>query len=88
MLFRRGHSLSSLPSRLGDTTNFGVATNQHGCGRERNPLITKTDALFTVKPGTQITSFSFDLGSLDDFNKLTFEHNGVAVAGGVFTGMI
>jgi hypothetical protein len=59
----------------GDTTGFGAA--QPG-----------QDATFSVKPGTVLTSLSFDLGSLDDYNTLTFTHNGVAIAGGTFSGAL
>jgi len=68
-----------------DTTAFGAAepVGDIGVGG-----ITAGDALFSVKPGFEITSFSFDLGSLDAYNTLTFLHNGVAVSGGTFTGQM
>jgi hypothetical protein len=50
----------------GDATTFAAA--QPG-----------VDAIFSAKAGTILTSLSFDLGSLDDYNTLSFYHNGTLV---------
>jgi hypothetical protein len=50
----------------GDSTTFAAA--QPG-----------TDAIFSVNAGTVLTSLSFDLGSLDDYNTLSFYHDGTLV---------
>ncbi len=42
------------------------------------------NAVFSTKPGFQISTLSFYLGSLDDFNTLSFLHNGTLVTS--FTG--
>ena len=43
-----------------------------------------TDAVFSVKPGLELTSLSFYLGSLDNYNTLTFFNGGTLVQS--FTG--
>lgn len=43
-----------------------------------------SNAVFSTKPGYQLSSLSFYLGSLDDYNQLSFFHNGTLVTS--FTG--
>lgn len=50
----------------GDATAFGAA----------EPL---ANAVFSTKPGFQLSTLSFYLGSLDDYNTLSFLHNGTLV---------
>jgi len=60
----------------GDTTAFGAAEPGYEVGLHG---ITFSDAELDVLPGTIITSLSFDLGSLDDYNTLQFWSDGTLV---------
>jgi hypothetical protein len=65
----------------GDITAFGAAEPASQVGLHG---ITMTDAQFLVSPGNLLTSLSFDLGSLDDYNTLQFWSGGTLVR--TFTG--
>lgn len=68
---------------VGDTyavSNPTVAAAPAGDGTTFAAAQPGVDATFLVLAGTTITSLSFDLGSLDDYNTLTFFHDGTQLA--------
>ena len=69
-----GNSVAAPPA--GDTTAFGAAEPGYEVGHHG---ITMSDAQFLVSPGNLLTSLSFDLGSLDDYNTLEFWSGGSLV---------
>ena len=61
----------------GDSTKYGA-------GEPASAGQAFTDAIFQVKPGIELKSLSFDLGSLDTYNTLSFYSGGTLVRS--FTG--
>jgi hypothetical protein len=60
---------------LGDGTNYGAA----GTGTFGTPSQGTPDTVFATKPGYEFLTFSAYIGSLDDYNTISFFHNGTQI---------
>ena len=67
---------TSAAQPLGDATHYGAA----GTGTFGTPSQGTPDTMFSTKPGYQFLSFSAYIGSLDDYNTISFFHSGTEVA--------
>jgi len=71
---------ASAAAPLGDATHYGAA----GTGTYGTPAQGTPDTMFSTNPGYEFLTFSAYIGSLDDYNTISFFHSGTEI--GSFSG--
>jgi hypothetical protein len=66
---------ASAATPLGDATHYGAA----GTGTFGTPAQGTPDTMFATKPGYEFLTFSAYIGSLDDYNTISFFRNGTLI---------